>query len=130
MPIQTVCGPIEKEELGITSTHEHIFIDLTCFYTEKSLGAVQGATDKVAMNNLGILNRDPYALRDNLLLDNEELQLEELLRFKEAGGRSIVDATTVGIMRQPEKLRRTAQATGLNIIAGTGYYVGSTYALA
>ena len=34
--------------------------------------------------------------------------------------------TTVGIVRDVEYLAKAASATGLNIIAGTGYYLDST----
>ena len=29
MPIQTVLGPIEADTLGVTSMHEHVFVDAT-----------------------------------------------------------------------------------------------------
>jgi phosphotriesterase-related protein len=79
------------------------------------------------MWNLGILSRDCYALRDNLLLMDEETQTEELRRFALAGGNTVVDATLPGIGRDPAALRRIAEKTGLNIIMGTGFYVGETH---
>ena len=30
--VQTVLGPIEPDRLGITLTHEHLLIDLTCYF--------------------------------------------------------------------------------------------------
>ena len=127
MAIQTVLGSIDKGHLGVTSPHEHIYIDLSGFYINKGTPGYNGAKDKVSIENLGILNRDPYALLDNLILDDEAVQTGELLRFKEAGGNSVVDVTTVGISRDPEKLYRASKKTGLNIICGTGYYVGTTH---
>jgi len=120
-------GTIDKGRLGVTSTHEHVYIDLSGFYHEKEQTGYNGAADKVEISALGILNRDPYALRDNLLLADESEQLEELMYFKRAGGCSVVDATSVGINRNPEKLRRAAEKIGLNIVCGTGYYVGPTH---
>ena len=127
MAVQTVSGPIDKNQLGITSPHEHVYIDLSGFYTEKETAVYNGLTEKVRIDNLGLLKRDPYALRDNLVIDDESVQLNELAYFKKAGGNSVVDATTIGINRMPQKLLKTAEATGLNVICGTGFYVGATH---
>ncbi len=128
MSVQTVLGTIESSELGIVSPHEHIFINLSGFFTEREIkGCTAPSTDLVTIEKLGILNRDPYAIRDNLILDDPEIQYRELLHFKQAGGCTIVDATTVGIGRDPIALKKMAIATGLNIVIGTGYYVGTTH---
>ena len=75
MLLKTVCGAVAREQLGVVTTHEHVLLDLTAFYTEKSVeGIADPATQKVEMWTLGILNRDCYALKDNLLLDDEALQ--------------------------------------------------------
>lgn len=126
--LQTVCGPISREEIGVTTTHEHVLLDLTAFYTERPVTGVESpSTQKVEMWNLGILSRDCYALKDNLLLDNEDLQAQELSRFGQAGGKTVVDASLPGIGRDAKALKRIAEKTGLNIVMGTGYYVGETH---
>ncbi len=128
MSIQTVTGKINKEDLGITTPHEHIFIELTAFFEEHPIDDVKSpATEKVAMENLGILNRDPYALRDNLRMSDYETQKKEILRFKKAGGGTIVDATMPGIGRDPVMLKKISEETGINVVMGTGYYVCSTH---
>lgn len=128
MKVKTVTGEISREELGVVTTHEHVMLDLTAFYEDRAVeGVVDPSTQKVEMWNLGILSRDCYALKDNLLLTEEELQLKEINYFKEAGGNTVVDASLPGIGRDPFALKRIAEKTGLNIIMGTGYYVGSTH---
>lgn len=128
MSIQTVNGKIEKEDLGIVTPHEHIFINLCAFFEKKEIEHFQNPeSTKIDITNLGILNRDPYALKDNLLIDDYETQKKEILRFKEAGGKTIVDATTIGIGRNPLLLRKIAEETGLNVICGAGFYVHSTH---
>lgn len=128
MSIQTVTGEIKREEMGIVTPHEHIFIDLTGFFTERPVRYIENpAEEKVKMENLGVLSRDPYALKDNLLMLDYEVQKKEIMYFKNAGGRTVVDATTIGIHRKPLLLKKMAEETGLNIIAGTGYYVGGTH---
>ncbi len=128
MSIMTVKGKISKEELGVVTPHEHVFINLSSFFRKHDVrGCTDTSTDKVEMDKLGILANDPYALRDNLIIDEEEVQIKELLRFKEAGGMTVVDATTDGICRMPEALKRVSEATGLNIVAGTGIYVRDSH---
>lgn len=128
MSVQTVLGKVPKEGLGIIAPHEHIFIDISTFFYKRNIeGFDNSESVSVAIENLGVLNRDPYALKDNLVLDDYEIQKRELMRFKAAGGKTVVDSTSIGINRKPEMLRRMAMETGLNIIAGTGYYVRSTH---
>ncbi len=128
MKVNSVCGALSRAELGTVSSHEHVLLDLTAFYRELPVPGVENpATQKVEMWNLGILNRDCYALRDNLLLMEEREQAEELARFREAGGVTVVDASLPGIGRDPQALKRISEKTGLNIIMGTGFYVGQTH---
>lgn len=128
MSVQTVLGPINARDMGVTTAHEHVFIELTGFFEEHPLRDIPDpATRPVTMDVLGALARDPYALRDNLRFDDFETQKKELLFFARAGGKTVVDATTIGIGRDPARLRRMAEETGLNIVMGAGYYVGGTH---
>ena len=128
MDIQSVCGAVKRDDLGTVTTHEHVLLDLTAFYQELPVPGIEDpATQKVEMWNLGILSRDCYALKDNLLLDDEQTAIDELNFFKNAGGTTVVDAALPGIGRDPKALKRISEATGLNIVMGTGFYVGETH---
>lgn len=128
MNVTTVTGSITREQLGVVTTHEHVLLDLTAFYQALPVDGIDDpATQKVEMWNLGVLSRDCYALKDNLLLDSEALAVKELGCFKKAGGNTVVDASLPGIGRDPAALRRISEQTGLNIIMGTGFYVGQTH---
>lgn len=124
MPVQTVTAKINKEELGAVLPHEHIFLDLSVFYVPRVKDG-HLLTDNVSIENIGMLNRDPYALKDNLIIDNYGEQLSEILRTKPFGVKTIVDATNIGIGRDPEKLKRISLDSGINIVMGAGYYVGN-----
>jgi len=67
-----------------------------------------------------------YSVRANLVLDSEEEAIEELKLLKKAGGASVCDVTSLGIRTKPHILPRISQATGLNIITGTGFYVDAS----
>ena len=79
MKVKSVCGELSRDQLGTVTPHEHVLLDLTGFYQALPVPGIEDpATQKVEMWNLGILSRDCYALRDNLLLMDEEVQAEEL----------------------------------------------------
>ncbi len=121
---QSVLGEVVPDDLGITLPHEHLLIDLTIWFDESDDPAVKPLAEQpLSIGNLGRVMYNQYNNRDNMRLEDEALAVEEALLFKEQGGRTIVDVTTVGLGRNPSALKRMAEATGLNIIAGSGYYV-------
>ena len=108
----------------MTSTHEHVFIDFVCMYAPTSeAGSKHRGEEKVALDNLGWVRYDPFRNFDNLRLLDEKMAIYEIGLFKAAGGGTIVDATTIGIGRDPVALVNVAKATGVNIVMGAGYYV-------
>jgi len=91
--IMTVLGPREPSEIGTTSIHEHIF-------------------------NKATSDREDSGTR----LDQLDTAIEELRAFQEAGGDAIVEVTTLDMGRDVAQLVKAAHATGVKIIASTGYY--------
>jgi phosphotriesterase-related protein len=120
---QTVLGVIEGKDLGITLTHEHLLIDGKYIFTEPSGASERGlAYEKVGWSNLSWLRYHPYENLDNMRLLDEQEAIDEAMLYKQAGGRTIVDVTNIGIGRDPKALARISRATGLNVVMGCGYY--------
>jgi phosphotriesterase-related protein len=90
--VVTVRGAIPAGQLGVTLTHEHIFIDLLREYRGD-----------------GLLNDAPLAVR-------------ELTRFRDAGGRTVVDVTNASLGRHPRTLQAISEEVGVNIVLGAGLY--------
>lgn len=90
--IRTVLGDINKEELGFTYSHEH-------------LHAVPPSSQK---------DRD-------LELSDYSKSLKELLNFKEVGGETLVEASTIDYGRHGGVLKRMSQQSGVNVVATTGF---------
>src|SRR5262249_48267671 len=63
----------------------------------------------------------------SVILDDEAVATEELVRYRRAGGSAICDPTTCDLGRDPEALRRISQATGVHIVMGSGWYRPATY---
>lgn len=96
----TTAGAIDPASLGVTLPHEHTAI---------SLWHIPDRWDYWE------LTRD------------EPLIVEELGRFRAAGGGTVVDVTTPGVGRDARWLGRVATATGLNVVMGCGWYRGAYY---
>lgn len=90
--VMTVNGPIPASDLGTVLPHEHVFFNHMLEY------------------------------RGDGLMQDERLAAIELDRLVQAGGRTLVDVTSNGIGREPEKLRRVSTATGLHVVMGSGWY--------
>ncbi len=91
--VTTVLGEIAPEQLGFTLSHDHILVD-------------------------GWGLRQLY----EAILDDEQIALAELVRYREAGGATICDPTNNGLGRDPHALVRLSRASGVNIVMGAGWY--------
>lgn len=95
--IQTIKKRMPSDNLGVTYFHEHLLF----------------------------LPPEPFASQDqDLRLYDVEAAIEEVESFKRAGGNTIVEMSTVEMGRDPTNLERISDATGVNIIAATGYNKG------
>ena len=98
--VQTALGPIDPADLGVTLPHEH---------TQIALWQIPDRWDYWQLT------------RDRVTI------LQELAAFREAGGRSLVDLTLPGVGRDPAWLVDLAQASGLHLVMGCGWYRGAYY---
>ena len=125
---QTVLGPVSPDSLGPTTTHEHLLIDFTCTFHARPEAAMRArAHEPICLENLGWIRYNYLSNLDNLLLMDEGTAIAEASLYKQVGGRTIVETTTLGIGRDPLGLARIARATGLNVIMGAGYYVDAVH---
>jgi phosphotriesterase-related protein len=98
--VMTVLGPVEPSALGFTLPHEH---------TQCTLWHIQDRWDYWE------------------LTPDEPIIREELRLYQEAGGTTLVDLTLPGIGRNPAWLRRLAEASGLHLVMGGGWYRTAYY---
>ncbi len=93
--VVTVTGPLVASELGVTDSHDHLFL------------------------------RSPA-------LPGQELEdlgaaINEVREAKATGLDAIVEMTPIGCGRRPDRLRAVSEATGMPIIAATGYHRDAHY---
>ena len=122
--VQTVLGPVEPSTLGVTHTHEHLLCDQACYFAPPEEASERTWIDAAfTMDRRGAtLSKFPY-FPDNYELLDEGAAIKEAMRFRHAGGGTLVDVTSRGIARDPLALARISRATGLNVVMGGGYYI-------
>jgi phosphotriesterase-related protein len=126
--VMTVLGSIDPEELGITLMHEHLFADGGCYNTVPPEASLRSLVDRpVSFDMLGSIGRLWNVVREHTQMYSYDEAVSEVTAFKLAGGRSLVEATSIGIGRDPLAMARVSRATGLNVIMGGGYYVPAAY---
>jgi phosphotriesterase-related protein len=96
--IMTVRGPIAATEAGFVLPHEHLLCDLW-----------------------------PFSGSYDAILDDEDLIATELMYYRRAGGRTIVEVSSIGLGRNPQGLLRLSEKTGLNIVMGSAWYREKVY---
>ena len=91
--VQSVLGEISHKTMGITDTHNHVWIER-------------------------IAGSDPTAP----VLDQFDLIRKELLAYKASGGGSILDCQPGGCGRNANHLAELSGLSGVNIVACTGFH--------
>ena len=126
--IQTVRGLINPDELGITLTHEHILFDSTDPINEpnsekekkwrnQDLGSSRRKVlnEPVSIDNIGLIYHHGWKNKDNGRLRDIDTAVEEVNAYKALGGKSLVEATSIGIKRDAEGLLKVSNLTDTNM---------------
>ncbi len=120
--VMTVQGPIDPALLGVTLMHEHIFIDFKAPPPMKP--APTGITvlkEPVPAGGGG--GRGGGGGGGGGGLTNYNESLSEVMKYKAAGGGTIVDVSNFGLTRDPDALLRVSKESGLNVVMGAGWYM-------
>ena len=95
MIVRTVLGDVDPSVLGVTLGHEHL------------------------------MTHPPASVTDaDLVMDDAEAATRELESFKRAGGGALVEMTTVDYGRDAAELEQVSRASGVHVIAATGFNKG------
>ena len=125
--VTTVLGEIDARELGVVLPHDHLLIDLRSLVNKPDPKDHPEFYEKLNITNLFRIKADPYALEDNALLDSVDIAVEEMIAYRNAGGRSVADVTLRSIGRDPLKLREISQRSGVHVVMGCGQYIGAAH---
>ena len=127
--IVTVLGSIDPEFIGTTLPHEHLLIDCRNWMVPPPNDPL---LQRIAKKPVDVINRGEIiynvcSIEDNLYQLDVKVAIDEVKKFKIAGGNTIVDVTLETIGRDPNALIEISKATGVNVIMGSGYYVESAW---
>jgi predicted metal-dependent phosphotriesterase family hydrolase len=71
MAVMTVTGPVEAEGRGVVLPHEHLISAGRAYDAPPSDPALRAISDgPVVMEHLGLMRRDLFAIRNDLVLDH------------------------------------------------------------
>jgi predicted metal-dependent phosphotriesterase family hydrolase len=96
--VTTVSGQVPGEQLGPTSAHEHLYCDISV-----------------------------HSGREDNILTDVPVMVDELAYLRRAGGRTVVDVTPEGIGRNPAMLKAISDGSGVQIVSGIAFYTEETY---
>jgi len=104
--------------------HEHLLLDASSWWKRPCCAADIGMAERpIDVSMLGDLRMNPFLNRDNCQLVDAEVAIDELTRFAELGGNTVVDPTNLGIGRDPRALQKISRRTGLHVVMGAGFYL-------
>ena len=127
---QVVTGLVRPEELGVTLTHEHLMSDAAVLVPPPPQASLRDMHFRpVAMETFAyakhysdvIHNFEDFVLRD------VDTAIDELMIYRQFGGDSMVECSSIGLGRDPVALARISRATGVNIVMGASYYVATSH---
>ena len=130
--VRTVLGEISPDDLGITLSHEHLLLDTShLFWNEPSPSDPPEihtlAAAPVTPESSDDLAARPYLSKDNLRMTERDVAIRELLLYRDAGGKSFVDVSGRIPGWHPDDLVVASEATGVNIVASTGWYISPAH---
>ena len=122
--IQTLKGVRELDQYKRICPHEHLLLDMTHEAVEpQTEEAKELFYGKVTMERLGVLRRNPYIVRENLILDSTDDAVSELKYLKKHQIDLFLDLTPMGLGRDIGKLKEISEQTDIDLVCGTGFFV-------
>lgn len=124
--IWTVKGAIEPDQLGPTTMHEHLLIDVRAQFSDASAEPIS-ADMKVTLENFGAIRWNVNAVRDNMFIDDVDLVVRELEDMLDLGATGVVDLTIEGLSPRVDELVAISERTGLHVMVGCGFYIHGSH---
>lgn len=127
--VYTVLGPKDASNTGHILPHEHLSMTFQFMYVPPEEKEAKMKDAAFSLENLGWIRQNPYSHQLNMKFDDNmtrESVLEEMATFQENGGGTIVENSTHGLHRDLTFLQEVSLKTGVDIVAGTGFYIAAS----
>jgi phosphotriesterase-related protein len=124
LSLRTVLGDIDPAGMGGTLPHEHLLIDQSSWWTPTDDPRHDRTTTGTpSLDTLWEWHESPLVNRGNLHLNDEDVAVREIECLSEYGIGTIVDVSNIGLGRDAEGLRRISARSGVNVVAGSSFYI-------
>lgn len=127
--ITTVRGDIAPEKAGITSMHDHTFVDLSIAgqFMKNLFGNIPESMLGFVPENYDFLKTGVYLMSSELQkVDDIDFLEKEYGYFRQLGGETVVDPGPISVRGSAEQLKLFAERTGLNLVCATGVYTATS----
>lgn len=122
--VTTVLGEVDSSELGMVLPHEHLVCDISASYTPTGIPSYDELLrGRVSPGMMWLLRDFPTGSADNCRMDDFESVLGELQSLREIGPATVIELTTPSEGRSIPRLQELSRSSGVNIIAGAGWYI-------
>lgn len=124
--ITTVRGEIAADQLGMTSSHEHLNVDVSLLrIAAEQFGAPTPPTSMLTLDNenLAFLRSGAAIFSEaSMTAGDVDYTVAELGHFRAIGGRAIVDASPLGLRGDVVDLREASERADVHVVCATGLY--------
>src|SRR5262245_61104791 len=117
----TVRGPVDPSKVGPTLTHEHLFLDVSDRWDPEQLPDPSVGAEPMTPEHRTAARWSFEAFRDDMRLrpvEDYDLVVDEVRRFRDAGGSCLVEVGNQGLSPAPSAMRRLAEDLDLHVVAG------------
>ena len=126
--VQTVLGLVDPGELGVTFTHDHLLVSTDHMVDRPAEASARNLYDApVSLESLAYRKYHFGRVAAVSGLEDVDLAIDEANLFKQYGGGTIVEPSSMGIGRDPVGLARISKATGVKIVMGGSFYVDAAH---
>jgi phosphotriesterase-related protein len=122
----TATGRALAESYTCVLAHEHLLTDTTAWLDEGHAPTRHLRDAPVGEATVAEVRRNPFACRDNLLLDDPDVAVDELGRLRAAGRVLVVDVTPENTGRSPAAIAEVSRRAGVDVVFGCGLYVAES----
>jgi len=131
--VVTVTGEMDSDNLGVTQTHEHLQLDVSYLvdFVWENNDIPWNITEEEKKTEITFDNlrwaQEYYHIYDNYRLNNVDVMVKEMERYKQRGGESIVCPTPYQVNRDAKAVREISKRSGVNVIMGCGYIYNASH---
>jgi phosphotriesterase-related protein len=122
----TAAGKPVSEDYDLVLAHEHLQIDIRCWFDGDSAEATSLSDVVVSPETAHQVQTNPFACLDNLVLPPRAEMIEELGKLEKSDDVLLIEVTPANVGRSPHDLAAIEEALEIDIVFGCGRYIAES----